>query len=184
MVTAEQEKRGGDEYSLGTGHTPNENKMSDGGRGRVSLGVEVWKSSQKWRVQRSAVRSIAWLDRWREFRGNFRTCESVNCEASQDSADGDANTRNPSKDERSPPPPPRRQKESEAKKNADERDCESDEHAERHPLDARELHLARRLRLKNAKQKPADVPSDQQRIDDIADREKCEESSHDLTRTR
>ena len=24
----------------------NENKMSDGGRGRASLGVEVWKSSQ------------------------------------------------------------------------------------------------------------------------------------------
>jgi hypothetical protein len=47
----------------------NENKMSDGGRGRVSLGVKVWKSSQKWNVQRSAsllanafgVRSIAWL---------------------------------------------------------------------------------------------------------------------------
>ena len=42
--------------------TPNENKMSDGGRGRASLGVEVWKSSQKWSAQRSAVRSIAWLD--------------------------------------------------------------------------------------------------------------------------
>ena len=42
-------------------HTPNENKMSDGGRGRVSLGVKVWKSSQKRSVQRSAVRSIAWL---------------------------------------------------------------------------------------------------------------------------
>src|SRR5207249_5350547 len=41
---------------------PNENKMSDGGRGRASLGVEVWKSSQRWSVQRSAVRSIAWLD--------------------------------------------------------------------------------------------------------------------------
>src|SRR5438132_13233840 len=40
----------------------NENKMSDGGRGRASLGVGVWKSSQKWSVQRSAVRSIAWLD--------------------------------------------------------------------------------------------------------------------------
>src|SRR5215813_8685774 len=35
--------------------------MSDGGRDRASLGVEVWKSSQKWTVQRSAVRSIAWL---------------------------------------------------------------------------------------------------------------------------
>jgi hypothetical protein len=41
----------------------NENKMSDGGGDRASLGVEVWKSSQKWSVQRSAVRSIAWLDR-------------------------------------------------------------------------------------------------------------------------
>ncbi len=35
--------------------------MSDGGRGRVSIGVEVWKSSQKWSVRRSAVRSIVWL---------------------------------------------------------------------------------------------------------------------------
>src|SRR5438105_1530048 len=40
----------------------NENKMSDGGRERASVGVEVWKSSQKESVQRSAVRSIAWLD--------------------------------------------------------------------------------------------------------------------------
>jgi hypothetical protein len=40
----------------------NETKMSDGGRERVSLGLEVWKSSQKWSVRRSAVRSIAWLD--------------------------------------------------------------------------------------------------------------------------
>jgi hypothetical protein len=29
----------------------NENKMSDGGRGRGSLGMVVWKSSQKWSVQ-------------------------------------------------------------------------------------------------------------------------------------
>jgi len=43
-------------------HGPNETKMSDGGRERASLGVEVWKSFQKWNVQRSAVRSIAWLD--------------------------------------------------------------------------------------------------------------------------
>jgi len=35
--------------------------MSDGGRNRASLGVGVWKASQKWSVQRSAVRSIAWL---------------------------------------------------------------------------------------------------------------------------
>ena len=40
----------------------NENKMSDGGRERASLAVEVRKSSQKWSVRRSAVRSIAWLD--------------------------------------------------------------------------------------------------------------------------
>jgi hypothetical protein len=44
-----------------SGSASNENKMSDGGRGRASLGMEVWKSSQKWSVQRSAVRSIAWL---------------------------------------------------------------------------------------------------------------------------
>src|SRR4051812_28237798 len=36
--------------------------MSDGGRDHARLGVEVWKSSQKWSAQRSAVRSIAWLD--------------------------------------------------------------------------------------------------------------------------
>jgi hypothetical protein len=39
----------------------NENKMSEGGRGRASLGVFVWKSSHRWSAQRSAVRSIAWL---------------------------------------------------------------------------------------------------------------------------
>jgi hypothetical protein len=39
--------------------------MSDGGRGRTSLGVEMGKSSQKWSPRRSAVRSIAWLDVWR-----------------------------------------------------------------------------------------------------------------------
>jgi len=36
--------------------------MSDGGRWRASIGVDVWKSSQKWSVRRSAVRSIAGLD--------------------------------------------------------------------------------------------------------------------------
>jgi hypothetical protein len=36
--------------------------MSDGGRGRASIGTEVWKSSQKRSVRRSAVRSITWLD--------------------------------------------------------------------------------------------------------------------------
>jgi hypothetical protein len=35
--------------------------MSDGGRGRASVGVEGWKSFQEWSVQRSTVRSIAWL---------------------------------------------------------------------------------------------------------------------------
>ena len=35
--------------------------MSDGGRNRASLGVKVWKSSQKLIAQRSAVRSIEWL---------------------------------------------------------------------------------------------------------------------------
>jgi len=36
--------------------------MSDGGRERASIEVKAWKSSQEWSVQRSAVRSIAWLD--------------------------------------------------------------------------------------------------------------------------
>src|SRR2546423_68976 len=36
--------------------------MSDGGRGRAPLGGEMWKSSQKGSVRRSAVRSIARLD--------------------------------------------------------------------------------------------------------------------------
>jgi hypothetical protein len=40
---------------------PNENKMSDGGRGRAALGMEVWESSQNQSVRRSAVRSIVWL---------------------------------------------------------------------------------------------------------------------------
>jgi hypothetical protein len=39
--------------------------MSDGGRDRASLGVGVRKSSHEWSVRRSAVRSIAWLDVWR-----------------------------------------------------------------------------------------------------------------------
>jgi len=34
--------------------------MSEGGRGRVSLGVGVQKSSQNVGAERSAVRSIAW----------------------------------------------------------------------------------------------------------------------------
>jgi hypothetical protein len=36
--------------------------MSDGERDSASFGLGVWESSQKWSVQRSAVRSIAWLD--------------------------------------------------------------------------------------------------------------------------
>src|SRR3954451_2552413 len=55
--------------------------MRDGGRGRASLGVEVGKSSQKWSVQRSAVRSIAWLDLlvgWiTEAKSNERKAQTV-----------------------------------------------------------------------------------------------------------
>ncbi|MEY2495727.1 MAG: hypothetical protein QOD12_2725 [Verrucomicrobiota bacterium] len=58
--TSRQGDKGKDEPC--DAHKPNENKMSDGGRGRALLGVKVWKPSQKWSVQRSAVRSIAWLD--------------------------------------------------------------------------------------------------------------------------
>jgi hypothetical protein len=47
--------------------------MSDGGRERASVGVEVRKSSQKWSVQRSAVRSIAWLGFFVETAG-IRKC--------------------------------------------------------------------------------------------------------------
>jgi hypothetical protein len=36
--------------------------MSDGGRGRALLGVEVWKPSWDVDTERSDVRSIAWLD--------------------------------------------------------------------------------------------------------------------------
>jgi hypothetical protein len=39
--------------------------MSDGGRDRASLGIEVWKSFQNVDAERSAVRSIAWLGVWR-----------------------------------------------------------------------------------------------------------------------
>ena len=62
----------------GRGALPsNENKMSDGGRGRASLGVEVWKSSQKWSVQRSAVRSIAWLGLFRVAKFLLQACPTV-----------------------------------------------------------------------------------------------------------
>src|SRR5438067_2083428 len=40
---------------------PNEKKISDGGRGRATIGVGVWKPSQEWSERRTAVRSIAWL---------------------------------------------------------------------------------------------------------------------------
>src|SRR5437868_808587 len=49
---------------VGTAFSPNENKMSDGGRRRASLAVRVWKSSQNVDAQRSDVRSIAWLGLW------------------------------------------------------------------------------------------------------------------------
>jgi hypothetical protein len=55
--------------------------MSDGGRDRASLGVEVWKSSQKWSLQRSAVRSIAWLDRSRRCNMELRYGASRRVEA-------------------------------------------------------------------------------------------------------
>lgn len=35
--------------------------MSDGGRGRVSIAIEMLKSFQDWSARRSAVRSIAGL---------------------------------------------------------------------------------------------------------------------------
>jgi hypothetical protein len=49
----------------------NENKMSDGGRERASLGVKMSKSSQNVETKRSAVRSIAWLGEWRGSNVNF-----------------------------------------------------------------------------------------------------------------
>ena len=55
--------------------TSNENKMSDGGRGRASLGVKVWKSSQKVEgttVRRSLHRMVRslWVY-WRPWRNNL-----------------------------------------------------------------------------------------------------------------
>ena len=52
---------------------PDENKMSDGGRDRASLEVEVLKSSQNLNAQRSAVRSIAWLGLCRFIGGRGAT---------------------------------------------------------------------------------------------------------------
>src|SRR6476646_8318771 len=59
--TSIRNKRFTSEQTIKMVSPSNENKMSDGGRERASLGVKVWKSSQKWSVRRSAVRSIAWL---------------------------------------------------------------------------------------------------------------------------
>ena len=73
------------------GKRPNENKMSDGGRRRASLGAEVWKSFQKWSAQRSAVRSIAWLDLRRDLE---RMVELSSCFA----ADSENNIRAPDDD--------------------------------------------------------------------------------------
>src|SRR5437762_9581912 len=55
--------------------TSNENKMSDGGRGRASLGVKVWKSSQKVEgttVRRSLHRMVRslWVY-WRLWRNDL-----------------------------------------------------------------------------------------------------------------
>ena len=65
-IVGDDEKQDGenaanDGSGMESAHRPNENKMSDGGRDRAAVGVKVWKSSQKWSVQRFAVRSIAWL---------------------------------------------------------------------------------------------------------------------------
>src|SRR5437773_2554792 len=57
-------------------YSSNENKMSDGGRGRVSRGVKMSKSSQKWSVRQSAVRSIAWLGLFTDSSEIFNDCES------------------------------------------------------------------------------------------------------------
>jgi hypothetical protein len=51
-IVGKDEKQDGenaanDGSGMESAHRPNENKMSDGGRGRVSLGVEAWKSFQK-----------------------------------------------------------------------------------------------------------------------------------------
>ena len=56
-------------------HTSNENKMSDGGRGRASLGLKVWKSSQKVEgttVRRSLHRMVRslWIY-WRPWRNDL-----------------------------------------------------------------------------------------------------------------
>src|SRR5947209_19893885 len=71
--------------------------MSDGGRGRASLGVKVWKSSQKWNAQRSGVRSIAWLDAW---RGIVSALEEP-CDQDSDRAQGGPKQHIHREDERS-----------------------------------------------------------------------------------
>src|SRR5947207_7725432 len=53
--------------------------MSDGGRDRASLGVEVWKSSKKWSAQRSGVRSIAWSERSEEHTSELQSHSDLVC---------------------------------------------------------------------------------------------------------
>ena len=52
-VVGDDEKQDGenaanDGSGMESAHRPNENKMSDGGRGRALLGVAGWKSSEMW----------------------------------------------------------------------------------------------------------------------------------------
>ena len=57
---AKHERQPSPKFSLvARGHRPNENKMSDDGRGRASLGVEVWRSSQRLTVRRPFAPSSA-----------------------------------------------------------------------------------------------------------------------------
>jgi hypothetical protein len=73
--------------------------MSDDGRDRASLGVEVLEIIPESRPH-GAVHSIAWLDRWRELGADFGTYERINRESAQDGADGNTNARNASEDQR------------------------------------------------------------------------------------
>ena len=61
--------------------------MSDGGRGRASLGVKVWKSSQMWSAQRSAVRSIAWLGHLDNALGKKANCCGYGAEQCANASD-------------------------------------------------------------------------------------------------
>src|SRR5207244_6191578 len=55
---AASQSRGDDEHEKAQ-HRPNETKTSDGGRDRTSIGVEVWKSSQKWSAQPRTLSGFA-----------------------------------------------------------------------------------------------------------------------------